>query len=250
MFAPEGKAIDQIDRMDGTPVQTIPEYSDQTAGTALTNEFDGTVSDGEPVATEIPDAFRKRFIPTIDPRYYGTGCLGLSVSPAREVSEVSKPLPGSTPDLPKAENDTSYRRFLRQNTGYDRHMRDNPDDELYQSFFELLCDVVESKSQAPIYVNKQPFPPEVVRSRLLKITEAHMEYVVNSFRDNPNPDGIHNVRAYMLTMLYNAPVTFKAHICQQVNHDMYGGGWEKKGIAPAEAFSPFQENEGGRAYAG
>ena len=172
------------------------------------------------------------------------------VSPAREISEVSKPLPGSTPDLPKAENDTSYRRFLRQNTGYDRHMRENPDDDLYQSFFELLCDVVESKSLAPIYVNKQPFPPEVVRSRLLKITEPHMEYVVNSFRDNPNPDGIHNVRSYMLTMLYNAPVTFKAHICQQVNHDMYGGGWEEKGIAPAEAFSPFQENEGGRAYAG
>lgn len=40
---------------------------------------------------------------------------------------------------------------------------------------------------------------------------------------------------YLLTALYNAPLT-KSHYCrQEVLYDMFGGGWEEKGI-----FAPFE----------
>ena len=145
---------------------------------------------------DSPPALRKRFIPTIAPGYFGS--------------------------------EHPYRELIREHINYDRHMRDDPDRELYDGFYQLICDVVESRHTGRIYVNREPLPIEVVRSRLLKITEDHMEYVVSRFKENTNEAGIRNVRSYMLTMLYNAQVTMDAYIHQKVNHDMYGGGLAKK----------------------
>jgi len=41
---------------------------------------------------------------------------------------------------------------------------------------------------------------------------------------------ITNIRAYLLTALFNAPSTMNHSIRQEVQHDMFGGGWEEKGI--------------------
>ena len=41
---------------------------------------------------------------------------------------------------------------------------------------------------------------------------------------------ISNIKAYMLTALYNAPNTINHYYQQEVKHDMYGGGWLEKGI--------------------
>ena len=34
----------------------------------------------------------------------------------------------------------------------------------------------------------------------------------------------------MVTALYNAPITINHFYQQEVQHDMYGGGWDEKGI--------------------
>ena len=41
---------------------------------------------------------------------------------------------------------------------------------------------------------------------------------------------ISNIKAYMVTALYNAPSTINHYYQQEVQHDMYGGGWHEKGI--------------------
>jgi len=41
---------------------------------------------------------------------------------------------------------------------------------------------------------------------------------------------ITNIKAYMITALYNATTTINHFYQQEVNHDMYGGGWCKKDI--------------------
>ena len=41
---------------------------------------------------------------------------------------------------------------------------------------------------------------------------------------------ITNIKAYMVTALYNAPSTINHYYQQEVQHDMYGGGWHEKGI--------------------
>ena len=158
-----------------------------------------------------PVTSRNRFIPTMAPSYFSDR------STSSETTEYS-------------QTESPYRRLIRRNINYDRHICDDPNKGLYKAFYELICEIVESKDTRPIYINKQPIKAEVVRSRLLKITEEHMEYVAECLKENKNGEGIRNLRAYMLTMLYNAPVTFEAYITQKVNHDMYGGGWGEKGI--------------------
>ena len=46
---------------------------------------------------------------------------------------------------------------------------------------------------------------------------------------------ITNIRAYMVTALYNAPNTMNHYYQQLVQHDMYGGGWEEKGMFERKA---------------
>ena len=41
---------------------------------------------------------------------------------------------------------------------------------------------------------------------------------------------ITNIKAYMVTALYNSPSTINHCYQQEVQHDMYGGGWHEKGI--------------------
>jgi len=39
---------------------------------------------------------------------------------------------------------------------------------------------------------------------------------------------ITNIRSYLITTLYNAPSTINHYYQQEVQHDMYGGGWGEK----------------------
>ena len=67
------------------------------------------------------------------------------------------------------------------------------------------------------------FPHEVVRSRFLKLDSSHIEFVMESLHNNTTE--VRNMKQYLLTVLFNAPVTMSNHYTAQVNHDMYAGGW-------------------------
>ena len=59
-----------------------------------------------------------------------------------------------------------------------------------------------------------------IRSRLEKIDFHTMEYVLECLRNNTTK--VRNIRSYMLTTLYNAPVTCSNYYKAEVNHDFYG----------------------------
>ena len=48
-----------------------------------------------------------------------------------------------------------------------------------------------------------------------------IEYILDAMRDCPSD--IRNIRAYMLTVLYNASLTIDNYYSALVNRDMYGG---------------------------
>ena len=52
-----------------------------------------------------------------------------------------------------------------------------------------------------------------------------MEYVIGCMHDTNTK--ITNIKAYMVTALYNAPSTMNHYYQQEVQHDMYGGGWHE-----------------------
>ena len=57
---------------------------------------------------------------------------------------------------------------------------------------------------------------------------VRQEYVMECMKNTTTK--ITNIKAYMVTALYNAPNTINHYYQQEVQHDMYGGGWHEKGI--------------------
>ena len=75
-------------------------------------------------------------------------------------------------------------------------------------------------SSGTIRINGEDMPQQVVKSRFLKLNSSHIEYVLEAM--NKNPSDIRNIRAYLLTALYNASLTIDNYYSALVNHDFYG----------------------------
>lgn len=123
----------------------------------------------------------------------------------------------------------AYMKLIRENIEYEHHMRYDKfgDKEMYEEIYETICDVVCVKRRT-IRINGEDYPYELVKSRFLKLRSGHVEYVMGCMKDTVTK--IANIRAYLITALYNAPSTMSHYYQQEVQHDMYGGGWAEKGI--------------------
>lgn len=65
-------------------------------------------------------------------------------------------------------------------------------------------------------------PPEVVRSRILSLDREHIRYVADCLDRDTTAVG--NIRAYLLSALYNVLVTISQYYSSLVRHDMAGAG--------------------------
>ncbi len=90
-------------------------------------------------------------------------------------------------------------------------------DELVSVMAETICG--NSKT---VRIAENDFAREVVKSQLLKINSEHIEYVLDCIKKNTTK--IKNIKAYMLTCIYNAPQTISSFYTAEVNHDLYGCG--------------------------
>ncbi len=124
---------------------------------------------------------------------------------------------------------STYMALIRDNLEYEHHMKydRHGNKEMYEEIYETVCDVVCVKRRT-IRINGEDYPYELVKSRFLKLNSSHVEYVMSCMRDTVTK--ITNIRSYLITALYNAPSTMSHYYQQEVQHDIYGGGWEEKGI--------------------
>lgn len=89
-------------------------------------------------------------------------------------------------------------------------------DELVGLMLDTVC-----STKPTLRVAGEELPAEVVRSRLLKLTGAHLLYVLDCVRENTTD--VRHVKLYLLTALYNAPLTMDNHYALMVGHDFSGG---------------------------
>ena len=124
---------------------------------------------------------------------------------------------------------SAYMMLIRENLEYENHRKYDQygDKEMYEEIYETVCDVICVKRKS-IRINGEDYPYELVKSRFLKLNSGHVEYVMGCMKETTTK--ITNIRAYLITALYNAPSTMSHYYQQEVQHDMYGGGWEEKGI--------------------
>ena len=93
------------------------------------------------------------------------------------------------------------------------------DKDRFREIMDIMLDAVCSTAPT-ICINGEDMPQQVVKSRFLKLNSSHIEYVLEAM--NKNPSDIRNIRAYLLTALYNASLTIDNYYSALVNHDFYG----------------------------
>ena len=113
-----------------------------------------------------------------------------------------------------------YRDIIKDNIEYDV-LCTNYDPERVTEILELILETV-CTSRKTIRIGGEDFPAEVVKSRFMKIGQFHVDYVFECI--DKNTTKIRNIKAYLLTTLYNSPVTMGHYYTAEVNHDFYGGG--------------------------
>ena len=86
---------------------------------------------------------------------------------------------------------------------------------------DLITDVLTS-TQPTVQIGREKVPIQAVRSRFRKLDETHVQYVFDCLRKSTKK--IHNIRAYLVTSLYNAPTTIGQFYQAEVQHDLYGSG--------------------------
>ena len=119
----------------------------------------------------------------------------------------------------RQEEMDDYRALIRENIAYDRFVRDHPyDAPQLDELVELMVEAVCSK-RSTLRVAGSDFPQTVVKSRLLKLERVHIQFVLDCLRENTTR--VKNIKQYLLTVLYNAPVTMENHYAARVNHDLY-----------------------------
>ncbi len=111
-----------------------------------------------------------------------------------------------------------YREVIKQNIDYDILVFDKPEKkQFYDDVVELILEVVMDTRES-IVISGNEIPTEVVRSRLLKLDFEHIGYVETSL--SKTTTDIKNIKKYLLSALYNAPVTMESYYDAWVKHDM------------------------------
>lgn len=118
------------------------------------------------------------------------------------------------------EERACYAQIVRDNTDYDILVEQFPEqaDEINE-LISIMVDVICSQKKT-IRANGEEKPHDVVKSRLLKLNSSHIEYVLAALKKNTSD--VRNIRSYLITALYNAPVTMSSFYRAEVNHDMFG----------------------------
>ena len=113
------------------------------------------------------------------------------------------------------EERNKYLEIIKENIEYECQTEKNKIDELVEIMLDVICSQKDT-----IRVNGEDMPHEVVKSRFLKLNSSHIDYVLTALQKNTSY--VKNIRAYLITALYNAPTTMDSYYTAWVNHDMYG----------------------------
>ena len=115
-----------------------------------------------------------------------------------------------------------YQELIQKNIEYDFLLQysNYGHKELVKELYQLICDVV-CVPRKTIRISKCEMFYDIVKTQFLKLNRSHIEYVMEKLDENTNK--IRNIKAYLLTALYNAPMTINSYFRQRVQHDMYGG---------------------------
>lgn len=115
---------------------------------------------------------------------------------------------------------------VRKHISYAELVHDDPGcQEQLDEIVELISEILEMPETGMIRIDKSLKRISTVQGRYRKLNMSHIQYVLNCLEETSKKTRIHNIKGYLLTMLYNAPVTVKNHFSTLVAYDM--AHWEE-----------------------
>ena len=127
--------------------------------------------------------------------------------------------PSTYPPAPSARQmeieRCEVREEVKESIEYEHLRQELPYDDV-ESLLELIVDVVSSGAST-MRIGGEVLPAEAVKQRFRQLDGEHIKYVIDSLRKTTTK--INNIRAYLLTALYNAPVTIGPYYSAAVRHD-------------------------------
>ena len=153
--------------------------------------------------------------------------LGSQDFPKREASyldnnypDSSYPDPSISPAKPPGDGGRLIERWslkerVRSQIEYDALCTQYAAEDV-DALVELISEIQSSTADA-VRLGKEQIPIEVIKERFQQLTQMHVAYVLDSLRTTTTQ--INNIKAYLLTALYNAPTTMGFFYSAQVRHD-------------------------------
>lgn len=124
-------------------------------------------------------------------------------------------------ERPENELRKAYQEHFDETAGFAWLMEENPAErDQLREIREILIDACCSRRKE-IMIGGELIRAEQVRSRFMKLGPDHIRYVMKALRDNT--EMIRNMKAYLLTLLYNAPLTIQSYYQAWYNHDRAEG---------------------------
>lgn len=105
---------------------------------------------------------------------------------------------------------------MKDNIGYECFSGN--DKQLVDEIVEIMAEVLTMDTPYYTIENKQ-YPSEMVKQRLLNVDYSKLEAFLLDF--NRRNKKIHNMKAYMITSLFNMPATADSVLSNMVRNDLY-----------------------------
>ena len=81
-------------------------------------------------------------------------------------------------------------------------------------------------SVGTVNIGRNQLPAEQVKNVFRKINMDHLEYIFDCIEETSREKKIRNMKSYLLTALYNAPMTMDVYYDSDYNYDSHNGGEE------------------------
>jgi hypothetical protein len=99
------------------------------------------------------------------------------------------------------------------------------DDEWLNEIVQIMSEAVSSTKKT-LRVNGENMPQNTVKNRLLELNREHIAYVAQCLSENTT--SIKNIKSYLLSALFNAPITIKNYQRATTQHITSSAGKKKK----------------------
>ena len=111
----------------------------------------------------------------------------------------------------------AYAEIISENLVLDSMLERYPSEkEIIEGIYDLVLETVLCKNKT-IWISKNEYPTNLVKSKFLKLNHMHLEYFLGCMKDNTTK--IRNIKNYLLSALFNAPTTMGSYFQSEVSHD-------------------------------